>query len=123
MSKQEDREQKIAEWLKHLQEWERSGRSVAAYAKDQGLALWAMYHWRGVLIREGQWHEGLKTTTSAKSQRPGQQARFARVALAERPAAATLTVRLHLANARHAEIELMEVEQLVSMLIALERQP
>ena len=57
MSKQDARAQKITEWTKHLQGWKDSGKSVAAYAKDHGLALWAMYHWRGVLIREGHWHQ------------------------------------------------------------------
>ena len=44
MSKQDDRAQKITEWLQHLQGWKDSGKSLAAYAKEQGLALWAMYH-------------------------------------------------------------------------------
>jgi hypothetical protein len=123
VSKQADRVQKISEWLKHLHDWKATGKSLVAYAKDQGLTPWAMYHWRGVLIREGHWREELKTKSSAKSQGDVPPARFAQVAVTERAAAAALTVRLHLANGRHAEIELMEVEQLVSMLIALEHQP
>lgn len=67
MSKQDDRPQKITKWLQHLQGWKDSGKSLAAYAKDHGLALWAMYHWRGVLIREGRWHAEPKPKASAKS--------------------------------------------------------
>lgn len=51
MSKQDERARKIAEWMKHMQGWKDSGKSLAAYAKDHGLALWAMYHWRGVLLQ------------------------------------------------------------------------
>lgn len=55
MSKKEARAQRINEWLEHLHRWKATGRSLAAYAKEHGLALWALYHWRGVLIQQGRW--------------------------------------------------------------------
>lgn len=123
MSKQDDRAQKITEWLQHLQGWKDSGKSLAAYAKDHGLALWAMYHWRGVLIREGRWHAEPKPKASAKSRSHSQLAvRFAKVAMTELCPPMPVTVRLQLANGRCAQIDLTGIEQLASVLGALERQ-
>jgi len=123
MSKQDDRAQKITEWLQHLQGWKDSGKSLAAYAKDHGLALWAMYHWRGVLIREGRWHTEPKPKASATSRSGSPLAlRFAKVAMTELCPPMPVTVRLQLANGRCAEIDLTGIEQLASVLGALERQ-
>jgi hypothetical protein len=83
-----------------------------------------MYHWRGVLIREGHWHEEPKPEASAKSRRRSLLAlRFAKVAVTDLCPPMPVTVRLHLANGRRAEIDLMGVEQLEATLAALERQP
>jgi hypothetical protein len=57
MLKREVREQKIAHWLGHLQNWKRSGDSLSAYTRSQGLAAWSVYHWREVLRREGRSQE------------------------------------------------------------------
>lgn len=124
MSKQDERAQKITEWMLHLQGWKDSGKSLAAYAKDHGLALWAMYHWRGVLIREGHWHQEPKSKTPTKSQRRSALApRFAQVAIIQSCPPAPLIVRLHLANGRRAEIDLAGVDQLEAIIGALERRP
>lgn len=124
MSKQDDRAQKITEWLRHMQGWEVSGQSLAAYARANGLALWAMYHWRGVLIREGHWHQEPKPKVSAKWRRRSPLApRFAKVSVTDLCPPTPVTVRLHLSNGRRAEIDLMGVEQLEATLAALERQP
>jgi hypothetical protein len=124
MSTQDDRAQKIIEWLKHMQGWKDSGQSLAAYAKAQGLAVWAMYHWRGVLIREGHWHQESKPEASAKSRNRSPLAlRFAKVAVTELCQPMPVTVRLHLANGRRAEIDLMGMEQLEATIAALERRP
>ena len=124
MSKQDDRAQKITEWLKHLQGWKDCGQSLAAYAKAHGLAPWAMYHWRGVLIGEGRWHQESKPKISTKSRSRSPLAlRFAKVAVTERYRPMPVTVRLHLANGRRAEIDLTGVEQLDAILGALERRP
>lgn len=118
MSKQEDRSRKIAEWLEHLQSWRDSGQSLAAYAKGQGLALWAMYHWRVVLIREGRWQEQ-PSASRGRSARPLQ---FARVAVTDSPRLAPVSVRIVLGNGRRAEIELSELRQLGEIISALEDQ-
>jgi hypothetical protein len=104
--------------------WKDSGKSMAAYAKDHGVALWAMYHWRGVLIREGHWHQEPKPQASAKSPRRSPAApRFAKVAITELCPPKPIIVRLHLANGRRAEIDLVGVDQLEAIIGALERLP
>jgi len=124
MSKQEARAQRLNEWLEHLHRWKATGRSLAAYAKEHGLALWALYHWRGVLIQEGRW-EPPRSPRQAKRATSGLEAiplQFARVALTESPTAAYI-VRLQLGNGRRAEIEVRHVEPLLQLITAMERQP
>jgi hypothetical protein len=122
MSKHDDRDQKITEWLQHLQGWKDAGKSLAAYAKEHGLALWAMYHWRGVLIREGHWHQEPRASAKSRGRSP-LALRFAKVAVTGLCPPMPVTVRLHLANGRRAEIDLSGIEQLEVLLGALERQP
>lgn len=123
MSKQEDRAKKITLWLEHLQGWKDSGQSVSAYAKVHGLSSWSMYYWRGVLTREGRWHE----PPSAASRRAGvggcslTPVQFARVAVMDSPRPAPLILRVALANGRRAELELGDLSQLDEVLGALER--
>lgn len=123
MPKQEDQAQKVAQWLEHLQGWKESGGSMAAYAKGHGLALWGMYHWRQVLIREGRWHEQPNTPRCSGDNRSGSPApiRFARVAVTQSLRPAPLIVRVQLGNGRRADIELGELKQLDEVLAALER--
>lgn len=124
MSKQEARAQRINEWLEHLHRWKATGGSLAAYAKEHGLALWALYHWRGVLIQEGRW-EPTRTPRRAKRAESGVEAipvQFARVAVTQAPTAPYI-VRLQLGNGRRAEIELRQMEPLLQLITAMERQP
>ena len=116
MSKQEDRTRKIAQWLERLQGWKDSGQSMSAYARDRGLTLWAMYHWRGVLIREGLW----PAQPSEPSRNSAAPLKFARVAVSDTTGSAPLIVRIVLDNGRRAEIELSELSQLGKVLSALE---
>ena len=124
MSKQEARAQRINEWLEHLHRWEATGGSLASYAKEHGLALWALYHWRGVLIKEGRWQptrppRQAKRATSRPEAVPLQ---IARVALTEAPMAPYI-VRLQLGNGWRAEIELRHMDPLLQLITAMERQP
>jgi hypothetical protein len=83
-----------------------------------------MYHWRGVLIREGRWHTEPRPKASARSGSHSQLAvRFAKVAMTELCPPMPVTVRLQLANGRCAEIDLTGIEQFASVLGTLERQP
>jgi hypothetical protein len=87
MSKLEARAQRINDWLEHLHRWEATGGSSASYAKEHGLALWALYHWRGVLIQEGRW-QPTRPLRQAKRATPGLEAaplQFARVAVTGAP--------------------------------------
>ncbi|MBM0106487.1 hypothetical protein JM946_17295 [Steroidobacter sp. S1-65] len=123
MSKQEARAQRINEWLEHLRRWKASGGSLAAYAKEHGVALWALYHWRGVLIQEGRWEPARTPKVKrAASRLEAMPLQFARVAVSEAPMAPYI-VRLQLGNGRRAEIELRQVEPLLQLIAAMERQP
>jgi hypothetical protein len=123
MSKQEDRARKIAEWLGHLQGWKDSGQSLSAYAKVHGLALWAMYHWRSVLIREGRWHEQPSAASRTGAARGGALTplRFAQVAVRDSRQPGPLIVRVVLDNGQRVEIELSGSDQLGEVLGMLER--
>jgi len=124
MSKQDARAQRINEWLEHLHRWKATGGSLAAYAKEHGLALWALYHWRGVLIQEGRW-EPTRASGQAKRVASGLEAipfQFARVAVTE-ALTALYIVRLQLGNGRRAEIELRHLEPLLQLITAMERKP
>jgi len=44
---------KQAGWLKHLQGWKASGRSLTAYARSQGLQAQQLYAWRSRLRGAG----------------------------------------------------------------------
>jgi hypothetical protein len=116
MSKQEDRAGKIAQWLAHLQGWRDSGQSLCAYARGHSLAVWAIYHWRSVLIREGRWHE----PPSGSPRRRVVPLPFARVAVTDASGLSAVIVRVVLGNGRRAEIELSELGQLGKILSALE---
>lgn len=124
MSKQEARARRINEWLEHLHRWEATGGSLASYAKGHGLALWALYHWRGILIQEGRWQptQPPRQTKRARPRREAVPLQFARVAVTEAPMAPYI-VRLQLGNGRRAEIELRHVDPLLQLITAMERQP
>ncbi|WP_331069641.1 hypothetical protein [Steroidobacter sp.] len=103
---------------------EGGGGSLAAYAKKHGLALWALYHWRGVLIQEGRW-QPTRPPRQAKLGTPHLEAvplQFARVAVTEAPMALYI-LRLQLGNGRRAEIEMRHMEPLLQLISAIERQP
>jgi hypothetical protein len=40
-------------WLKHIQACEASGKSIAAYSAEQGIAARAMYGGKKVLVKKG----------------------------------------------------------------------
>lgn len=124
MSRREDRERKVAEWLEHLQGWKDSGVALSSYARSRGLALWAMYHWRNVLRREGRWtEEPPRRSIPASEAKNGKRIplRFARVALTESPRSAPLTVRVQLRNGRRAEVDLSDRAELAEVLALLEQ--
>jgi hypothetical protein len=124
MSKQEERSRQVVQWLEHLHSWKESGESLSAYARGHGLALWAMYHWRSVLIREGHWREKRAEVVKAHVARKASAVplRFARVAVTDSPRPVPLIVRVQLGNARRAEIEVGELAQLGEIIAVLERQ-
>jgi hypothetical protein len=124
MSKLEARAERINEWLEYLHRWEATGGSLASYAKEHGLALWALYHWRGVLIQEGRWQptRPARQAKRATSRLEAVPLQFARVAVIEAPMALYI-VRLQLGNGRRAEIELRHMDPLLQLITAMERQP
>ncbi len=52
-------------WLKHIQACEASGKSIAAYSAEQGIAARAMYGGKKVLVKKGM----LPATRPARFQR------------------------------------------------------
>lgn len=125
MSRQEDRERRIAGWLEQLQSWKASGEALSAYARGHGIDPGSMYYWRTVLRREGRWPE--ETDEADRGRRPGVALesarvplRFARVKLERACRGSPVTVRVMLANGRCAQIELEDTQQLSAVLGALE---
>lgn len=99
------------------------GTSLAAYAKDHGLALRAMYYWRRGLMREGRWQQEPKPKASAKSRSHSARTAPYEVSATERCSSMLVTMRLHLANGRRAEIDLMGIDWVEAILGTLGRQP
>ena len=123
MSRREDRERKMAEWLEHLEGWKASGDALSVYARKHGIQPASMYYWRGVLRQEGRWPEqpgegGLKPGSATRLARV--PLRFARVKLDQASRGSAVTVRVTLANGRRAEIELEDMQRLSEVLGALE---
>lgn len=123
MSKQEERSQRVAQWLAHLRAWSQSGKSASAYAAGHGLTASAMYYWRRVLTREGHWHGPGAAAADARVARRALSAplRFARVAVTQSARPVPLVVRVVLGNGRRAEIDVPELERLSEVLGVLER--
>jgi hypothetical protein len=126
MSRREERDRKIEGWLEHLQSWKASGKPLSVYAREHGIQLWAMYHWRKILRREGRWSDDV---VGARGLRRGPASldsarvplRFARVKLSEGARCPPLTVRVTLRNGRRTEIELGDAQDLDEVLAVLER--
>ena len=125
MSRQEDRERKVAGWLEQLQSWKASGEALSAYARDHSIDPGSMYYWRTVLRREGLWPE--EPGEADHDRKPGVASesarvplRFARVKLEQASRGSPVTVRVTLANGRRAEIELPDTQRLGEVLSALE---
>jgi hypothetical protein len=125
MSRREDRERKIADWLEHLQNWRASGEALSAYARSHGVEPWSMYYWRNVLRREGHWPQepGEADRQQRSAVAPGSARapmRFARVTFEESSRSSSITVRVMLENGRRVEIELGDTQRLREVLSALE---
>jgi hypothetical protein len=122
MLKREDRERKVAEWLKHLQAWKGSSGTWGRYAREHELDAHSAYRWRARLIKQGLWREESRgdegQALDASSRVP---LRFARVQIAAEPRARDMLVRVHLANGRGLTVEIHDADQLSEVLSALER--
>ena len=129
MLKREGRAAKAATWVEHLRGWQACGNSLAAYARGHGLQAEDAYRWKGVLRRSGVWVDAAAARprlARARASRSGQlPVRFARVEVSDAammaPTAASMILRMVLANGRRAELELTNVGQLLQVVIALER--
>jgi len=125
MSRREDRERRIAEWLEHMEGWKASGVALNTYARSHGIEPGSMYYWRGVLRREGRWpdepgrtNRGRKPGVASESGRV--PLRFARVKVEQPSRGSALTIRVTLTNGRRARIELPDTQRLSEVLDALE---
>jgi hypothetical protein len=120
MLTREQRAAKGAMWLAHWQGWQSSGVSMAEYARRQGFEVDAAYRWKRVLRRTGQWTEATASPAVKKKKRVA-AVRFARVAVSDAPASASMLLRVVLANGRRAELEIGGVANLGEVLSVLER--
>ena len=124
MLTQEQRATMSAMWLAHWRRWQGTGVSMAEYARREGFDADAAYRWRRVLRRTGQWIEADRTLAVSKAatvKKRKTAVRFARVAVKDIPASASLVLRLVLTNGRRAELEIGGVAHLREVLGVLER--
>jgi hypothetical protein len=132
MLKRADRTACMSEWRGHLTAWRAVGGTLAAYARAHGLQPGAAYRWKRLLCRDESCVEGSPGKPSVTSPRPmtarpaGVPVRFARVAVRtttpiERLVTRPMVVRLELAGGRYAAIEVVDGEQLVTVIRALEQ--
>ncbi|SRR5260370_378360 len=125
MLTQEQRATMSAMWLARWHGWQRSGVSMAEYARREGFDADAAYRWRRVLRRTGQWVEAdgspvVSKANTVKKRKPA--VRFARVAVSDTPPpSASMMLRLVFTNGRRAELEIDGVAQLGEVLGVLER--
>jgi hypothetical protein len=129
MVSKEDREAKATVWLQRLQEAAASKESLVDYTRRHGLKPGEAYRWKKELRRDGRWpvyaSAAAKVHRSTKGSRTAPP-RFARVRIAARQPAVSmpsLSLRLHLANGRRAELVLNDESQLPRVLELLEQSP
>jgi transposase-like protein len=124
MLTQEQRATMSAMWLARWHGWQRSGVSMAEYARREGFDADAAYRWRRVLRRTGQWveTEGAPAVSKSPSVKKRRQAvRFARVVVSDPPPATSMLLRVVLMNGRRAELEIGCIAQLGEVIGVLER--
>lgn len=125
MLTREQRATMSAMWLGRWNGWQRSGLSMAEYARQEGFDADAAYRWRRVLRRTGHMPEtdGTPAASNTKAEEQRKPAvRFARVAVNDTPATrASMVLRLMLANGRRAELQIDGVASLGEVLGVLER--
>jgi hypothetical protein len=118
----ETQDSRAAEWLKRLREAEAAEETLVQYTRRLGLKLGDAYRWKQHLRRTGQWpaHE---TRSTGKKPRARSKPRFARVRIAQKAEAMSLSVRLQvqLLNGRRAEMTITDEGQLSRVLAVLEQ--
>jgi hypothetical protein len=120
MLTREQRATQGAMWLAHWQGWQGSGVSMAEYARREGFDVDAAYRWKRVLRRTGRWTEA-PAAAAVKRKKRAAAVRFARVAVSDAPAPASMLLRLVLVNGRRAELEIGGVANLGEVLSVLEQ--
>jgi hypothetical protein len=89
----ETQESKAAEWLKRLQKAEAAEEALVEYTRRLGLKLGETYRWKQHLRRTGQWPAHVASLTGKKL-RVQSKPCLARVRIAEKAEAMSLSVRL-----------------------------
>lgn len=118
----ETQESNAAEWLKRLREAEAADETLVEYTRRHGLKLGEAYRWKQHLRRTGQWPAHVARPTG-KKRRVRSKPRFARVRIAKKTEAMSLSVRLQvqLVNGRRAELTITDEGQLSRVLTLLEQ--
>ena len=118
----ETQDSRVAEWLKRLREAEAAGETLVEYTRRLGVKPGEAYRWKQHLRRTGQWPAHVRRPTDNK-RRVRSKPRFARVRVAEKTEAMSVSVRLQvqLVNGRRAELTITDEGQLSRVLTLLEQ--
>ena len=120
-----ERTERMAVWLRRLQECRESKQTLADYTRRHGYQLDEAYRWTQILRRVGQW-PAAGTAAQRRKRRTaniGLPAKFARVRIVEARAVTPtpLRVQVQLVNGRRADVVLDDDEHLPRLLALLER--
>jgi hypothetical protein len=118
----ERQESNAADWLKRLREAEAADETLVEYTRRHGLKLGEAYRWKQHLRRTGQWPAHVARPTG-KKRRVRSKPLFARVRIAKKTEAMSLSVRLQvqLVNGRRAELTITDEGELSRVLTLLEQ--
>jgi hypothetical protein len=99
-------------WLKHYRASEVSGKSMAEYAREQGLAITAFYYWKKRLIQLG----------AIAAERLSDPPVFHKITI-QREQCVDATCRIRFPNGVECEMTGMDERGLASLLISVSRPP
>ena len=120
-----ERTERMAVWLRRLQECRESKQTLVDYTRRHGYDLEEAYRWTQILRRVGQWPAARKAPPKGKPQaaRIGLPAKFARVRIFEACSVTPtpLRVEVQLSNGRRADVVLDDDEHLPRLMSLLER--
>jgi transposase-like protein len=101
-------------WLDHVRQCQASGQSMAAYARDQGLASKSFYRWRSQLL-------ALQSENAAPIPEQFHRVQITPPAPAFRIPTKTMAVLLRLPNGIECELRQVDIQTCADLLSALSK--